>query len=79
MADFDPSVPSIARVYDFFLGGKDNFPVDRDAGTKIKATLGDVMCHDIVWENRRFLQRVVRFLADAGIDQFLDLGTGLPT
>src|SRR5436309_12336170 len=76
---FDVNSPSPARMYDFFLGGKDNFPVDREAGARVKAALGDVMCHDIVWENRRFLQRAVRFLADAGIAQFLDLGTGLPT
>jgi SAM-dependent methyltransferase len=76
---FDVSSPSPARMYDYFLGGKDNFPVDREAGAKVKAALGDVVCHDIVWENRRFLQRAVRFAAEAGIDQFLDLGTGLPT
>jgi SAM-dependent methyltransferase len=76
---FDVTSPSPARMYDFFLGGKNNFPVDREAGARVKAALGDVMCHDIVWENRRFLQRAVRFLAEAGIDQFVDLGTGLPT
>ncbi|MCO6007069.1 SAM-dependent methyltransferase [Actinoallomurus purpureus] len=76
---FDVSRPSPARMYDYFLGGKDNFPADREAGAKVKAALGDVMSHDIVWENRRFLQRAVRYLAGKGIDQFLDLGTGLPT
>ncbi|WP_312032861.1 SAM-dependent methyltransferase [Actinomadura latina] len=39
----------------------------------------EVLCHATVWENRRFLQRVVHYLAEAGIDQFIDLGTGLPT
>lgn len=76
---FDISRPSPARMYDFFLGGKDNFDVDRQAGATVNAALGDVMTHDIVWENRRFLQRAVRFLAEDGIDQFVDLGTGLPT
>jgi SAM-dependent methyltransferase len=76
---FDVSTPSPARMYDFFLGGKDNFPSDREAGAKVNAALGDVMTHDIVWENRRFLQRAVRYLAESGIRQFIDLGTGLPT
>jgi SAM-dependent methyltransferase len=76
---FEVSKPSPARMYDYFLGGKDNFAVDREAADKVKAALGEVMCHDIVWENRRFLQRAVRFLAEAGIDQFIDLGAGLPT
>jgi SAM-dependent methyltransferase len=76
---FDVSRPSPARMYDYFLGGKDNFEADRQAGERVNAAVGDVMTHDIVWENRRFLQRAVRFLAENGIDQFLDLGTGLPT
>ncbi|MGH3382695.1 MAG: SAM-dependent methyltransferase [Actinoallomurus sp.] len=76
---FDISRPSPARMYDFFLGGKDNFEVDRKAGKTVNDALGDVMTHDIVWENRRFLQRAVRFMAESGIDQFVDLGTGLPT
>ncbi|MDL4775381.1 MULTISPECIES: SAM-dependent methyltransferase [Thermomonosporaceae] len=75
----DSSRPSPARMYDFFLGGKDNYEVDRQAGAQVKAALGEVMSHDIVWENRRFLQRAVHFMAEAGIDQFVDLGTGLPT
>jgi SAM-dependent methyltransferase len=76
---FDTSRPSPARMYDFFLGGTDNFAIDRQAGTTVNAALGDVVTHDIVWENRRFLQRAVRFMAESGIDQFVDLGTGLPT
>jgi hypothetical protein len=78
-APFDVSKPSPARMYDYFLGGKDNFPADREAGVKVKAALGELMTHDIVWENRRFLQRAVRFLTESGIRQFIDLGTGLPT
>ncbi|XVQ06696.1 SAM-dependent methyltransferase [Spirillospora sp. CA-255316] len=76
---FDSSKPSPARMYDYFLGGKDNYEVDRVAGDKVKQALGDLICHAIVWENRRFLQRAVHFLAESGIDQFIDLGTGLPT
>ena len=79
LPSFDVSKPSPARMYDFFLGGKDNFPSDREAGAKVNAALGDVMTHDIVWENRRFLQRAVRYLTESGIKQFIDLGTGLPT
>jgi S-adenosyl methyltransferase len=71
--------PTPARMYDFFLGGKDNFEVDRTAAAAVDAALGKTMTFDIVWENRRFLQRATRWLADAGIDQFLDIGTGLPT
>jgi hypothetical protein len=71
--------PTPARMYDYFLGGKDNFQVDREAAAKVDAALGRTVTHDVVWENRRFLQRATRWLADAGIDQFLDIGTGLPT
>jgi SAM-dependent methyltransferase len=74
----DASVPNAARVYDYFLGGKDNFSADRALAQKILGVLPDtaVVCR----ENRQFLQRAVRFLAaEAGIRQFLDVGTGLPT
>jgi len=74
----DASVPNAARVYDYFLGGKDNFSADRELAQKILDVLPDtaVVCQ----ENRQFLQRAVRFLAaEAGIRQFLDVGTGLPT
>ncbi|OHV42950.1 hypothetical protein BCD48_29640 [Pseudofrankia sp. BMG5.36] len=66
-------------MYDYFLGGKDNFEVDREAAAKVDAALGRTVTYDVVWENRRFLQRATRWLASAGIDQFLDIGTGLPT
>jgi hypothetical protein len=75
---FDASVPNAARVYDFFLGGKDNYASDRELAQKILAILPDTAdgCRD----NRAFLQRAVRFLAgQAGIRQFLDIGAGLPT
>src|SRR5258707_15189655 len=74
----DASVPNAARVYDSFLGGKDTFSADRELAQKILDVLPDtaVVCQ----ENRQFLQRAVRFLAaEAGIRQFLDVGTGLPT
>jgi hypothetical protein len=75
---FDASVPNAARVYDFFLGGKDNYASDRELAQKILAILPDTA--DVCRDNRGFLQRAVRFLAgEAGIRQFLDIGTGLPT
>jgi hypothetical protein len=77
-AGVDTTVPSVARMYDYYLGGKDNFAVDRAAAAKVLAALPDMPF--MVQENRRLLQRIVRFLArEAGIRQFLDLGAGLPT
>jgi hypothetical protein len=74
----DTSVPNAARVYDFFVGGKDNYAADRELAEKILAVLPDTA--DVCRDNREFLQRSVRFLAgEAGIRQFLDIGTGLPT
>jgi O-methyltransferase involved in polyketide biosynthesis len=76
--NFNASVPNVARMYDVMLGGKDNFQVDRDAVAKVLEALpvGTV----VVRQNRAFLKRVVQFLAgEAGITQFLDLGSGLPT
>jgi SAM-dependent methyltransferase len=69
--------PTPARMYDYFLGGKDNYAVDREAAERVKEAIPNT--REIVWENRFFLQRAVRYLAAAGIDQFIDLGTGLPT
>jgi hypothetical protein len=69
--------PTPARMYDYFLGGKDNFAVDREAAERVKEAIPNT--YEIVWENRFFLQRAVRYLAEAGIDQYIDLGTGLPT
>jgi hypothetical protein len=71
-------VPSPARMYDYVLGGKDNYAVDRETVQAMAALFPDSF--DAVRANRLFLYRVVRFLArDAGIRQFLDLGSGLPT
>ncbi|NUR26673.1 MAG: SAM-dependent methyltransferase [Catenulispora sp.] len=76
-AVIDTSVAHIARVYDFFLGGKDNFPADREAAARILK--GNPGMRDTCREQREFLRRAVRFLTHAGIRQFIDIGTGLPT
>ena len=74
----DPTRPNVARTYDYFLGGKDNFAADREAGRQILRQSPEV--RSTLRANRSFLGRVVRFLAgEAGITQFIDLGTGLPT
>jgi hypothetical protein len=73
----DTSVPNVARIYDYWLGGKDNFAADREA-----ARLSAKAVPQLPWlsrENRKFLGRAVRFCARAGITQFLDIGSGLPT
>ncbi len=75
---FDTSVAHVARVYDYWLGGKDNFAADRAAGDQAIAAYPDIVYS--VRANRAFLARVVRYLAaDCGIRQFLDIGTGIPT
>jgi O-methyltransferase involved in polyketide biosynthesis len=75
---FDTSVPHIARVYDYWLGGKDNFAADRELGERTLAAYPNLVYS--VRANRAFLARAVRFLtAEAGIRQFLDIGTGIPT
>ena len=74
----DTSKPSIARVYDFFLGGKDNYAIDRQVGEATLQIAPDAPAAGR--SNRAFLRRVVRHLAaEAGIRQFLDIGSGLPT
>ena len=75
--DFDVTVAHPARVYDYWLGGKDNFGPDRKAAEEVIAVRPTII-RDIR-ANRAFLGRAVRFLAESGIRQFLDLGTGLPT
>jgi S-adenosyl methyltransferase len=77
-AGIDTNTPQSARVYDFLLGGKDNFAADRAVG----ATLIDLVptLPVQVKANRAFLARSVRYLVgEAGIRQFLDIGTGIPT
>jgi SAM-dependent methyltransferase len=74
----DPSIPTAAGMYDYYLGGKDNSAADRRAANKVLAAAPEVIL--MARENRGFIQRAVRFLArDAGIRQFLDIGSGLPT
>jgi SAM-dependent methyltransferase len=74
----DTSKPNVARIYDYLLGGKDNFATDRAAAERMMSLAAPVQQSAI--ENRRFLRRAVRFVAgEGGIDQFLDIGVGLPT
>jgi S-adenosyl methyltransferase len=74
----DASVPNVARIYDYLLGGKDNYSADREAAVELVRLVPDALraCH----HNRRFLQRAVHFLTThVGVRQFIDIGTGLPT
>jgi S-adenosyl methyltransferase len=73
----DPSVPHSARIYDFHLGGINNFDADRQAGQAILDRVPEAIL--TAKEHRGFLQRAVRFMAGQGIRQFIDIGTGLPT
>jgi hypothetical protein len=74
----DASVPHSARIWNYWLGGKDYYPVDREAGDRYRETYPQIV--DTARAGRYFLARAVRYLAgEAGIRQFLDVGTGLPT
>jgi hypothetical protein len=73
----DTKRANVARVYDYWLGGTHNFLADQDAGRAIAAV--EPLMRDIARANRAFLRRAVGFLGDLGIDQFLDLGSGIPT
>jgi hypothetical protein len=73
----DPEKPSASRIYDYYLGGAHNFAVDREVAKQVIAAWPDGL--HIARANRAFLQRAVRFLVDAGIRQFLDIGSGIPT
>ncbi|MCM3884312.1 SAM-dependent methyltransferase [Frankia sp. R82] len=76
--DLDVGQPHAARMYDYFLGGKEHFPADREAAEKVLDAAPSVPV--MARENRAFMIRAARFLAaEAGIRQFLDIGTGLPT
>jgi O-methyltransferase involved in polyketide biosynthesis len=76
--EIDASVPNSARIWNYWLGGKDNYPVDREAGDQFRAVFPEIV--DVARDSRRFLTRAVAYLAgEAGIRQFLDIGTGLPT
>ncbi|MCL2583623.1 MAG: SAM-dependent methyltransferase [Streptosporangiales bacterium] len=77
MADFDRNKASIARVYDYVLGGKDNFAADRAVGDRILSLAPELAA--VVRENKEMLARAVTWVAEQGISQFIDLGCGLPT
>ena len=77
-AEIDTSVPVSARIWNYWLGGKDYYPVDKEAGDQFAQLYPGVF--RLARESRYFIARVVRYLAEeAGIRQFLDIGTGLPS
>jgi hypothetical protein len=73
----DPTVPTAARIYDWMLRGKNNFPPDQAAGQKILAASPEL--GDSAFANRGFHQRAAKYIAERGIKQFIDVGSGLPT
>ena len=76
-SDIDLNTATLARIYDFMLGGAHNFAVDREFAERIEATVpGSART---AWANRAFLRRAVQYCAARGIDQFLDIGSGIPT
>lgn len=75
--EIDPTKPSVARVYDFYLGGSHNFESDREFGRQALQAMPHLPT--ILRDNRDFLRRVVLHLSELGIRQFLDLGSGIPT
>ena len=74
---FDAAVPNPARVYDFLLGGRDNFAADRELANRLSRLVPHI--RDIAVENKLFLARAVAWVAEQGVRQFIDLGSGLPT
>ncbi|MFD1661511.1 SAM-dependent methyltransferase [Streptomyces caeni] len=75
--NIDISVPSVSRMYDFYLGGSHNFEVDREAARQAMEFMPGLP--KIMQANRAFMRRAVRFAAGEGITQFLDIGSGIPT
>ncbi|RST03300.1 SAM-dependent methyltransferase [Streptomyces sp. WAC05374] len=73
----DISVPSVSRIYDYYLGGSHNFEVDREAARKAMEFMPGLP--KIMQANRAFMRRAVRYAAGEGITQFLDIGSGIPT
>jgi S-adenosyl methyltransferase len=73
----DTTVPSVARIYDYYLGGSHNFEVDREAARKASEVMPGIAL--MARTNREFLHRAVRFMVGAGVRQFLDIGSGIPT
>ena len=76
-AEFDPAMPNMARVYDYWLSGKDNYPADRAEAERLLGIYPPL--RDLVRENRAFVTQAVSWAARQGIGQFIDLGAGLPT
>jgi SAM-dependent methyltransferase len=74
---FDPANPNVARVWDYWLGGKDNFAADRELAEKMLAI--HPVSAQMARENRQFLGRAVSYVAARGVRQFVDVGAGLPT
>jgi hypothetical protein len=78
LPDIRPDIPHGARIWNYWLGGKDNYAADREIGDAVNAVFPEIV--DMAFKSRQFLNRTVRYLAgEAGIRQFLDIGTGLPT
>ena len=73
----DTSRPNVARIYDYILGGNDNFAADRKAAEQIRAVVPELTA--TTWANRRFHQRAAAWMAEEGVTQFIDVGCGLPT
>src|ERR1700722_13988045 len=73
----DFSTPNVARIYDYYLGGKDNYACDREAARAVLAIAPDIPLAAL--ENREFLNRAIQFLVAEGVSQFIDIGPGLPT
>ncbi|MFI2205066.1 SAM-dependent methyltransferase [Streptomyces sp. NPDC020192] len=73
----DTGKPHSARMYDWFLDGKDHYPVDAEAATEVLGLFPGVK--DTAWANREFMHRAARYVARQGVGQFLDVGTGIPT
>ena len=75
--EIDTSRPHPARMYDYYLGGRDNYEVDREAAERVLDALPEM--RPAARANRHFLRRSVRFLTESGIRQIIDIGTGIPT
>ncbi len=73
----DSGIPAPARIYDYLLAGHNNFPADRAAAEQIVKAVPEI--RDAAWSNRGFHQRAAKWIAQQGIRQFVDIGSGLPT
>lgn len=73
----DSGIPAPARIYDYLLAGHNNFPADRAAAEQIVKAVPEI--RDAAWSNRGFHQRAARWIAEQGVRQFVDIGSGLPT